>query len=86
MEMQFMTYVGLTAGVLTTISFLPQAVRAWKTKSTKDISLAMFLCFCTGVVLWVIYGFYTQNLPVFLANFVTFLLAFSILICKLKYG
>ena len=81
-----MTYIGLTAGVLTTISFLPQAVRAWKTKSTKDISLVMFLCFCTGVVLWVIYGFYTNNLPVFLANFITFLLAFSILVCKLKYG
>ena len=86
MELPLMTYIGLTAGVLTTISFLPQAVRAWKTKSTKDISLSMFLCFCTGVVLWVIYGFYTNNLPVFLANFVTFLLAFSILVCKLKYG
>jgi MtN3 and saliva related transmembrane protein len=44
------------------------------------------LCFCTGVVLWVIYGFYTQNLPVFLANFATFALAFPILVCKLKYG
>lgn len=86
MEIQLMTYVGLTAGVLTTISFLPQAIRAWKTKSTNDISLAMFLCFCTGVVLWVIYGFFTSNLPVFLANFVTFILAFSILVCKLKYG
>ncbi|WP_319421177.1 SemiSWEET transporter [Pleurocapsa sp. FMAR1] len=86
MEFPFMTYVGLLAGILTTISFLPQAVRAWKTKSTKDISLAMFLSFCLGVVLWVIYGFYTQNLPVFLANFVTFILAFSILVCKLKYG
>ena len=86
MELPLMNYIGLTAGVLTTISFLPQAIRAWKTKSTKDISLSMFLCFCTGVVLWVIYGFYTNNLPVFLANFVTFLLAFSILVCKLKYG
>ena len=81
-----MTYVGLTAGILTTISFLPQAVKTWKTKSTKDISLAMFLCFCFGVMLWVLYGFYTRNLPVFLANFATFILAFSILICKLRYG
>lgn len=81
-----MTYVGLVAGVLTTISFLPQALKTWKTKSTNDISLAMFLCFCVGVVLWVIYGFYTRNIPVFVANFATFLLAFSILVCKLKYG
>jgi len=81
-----MTYVGLAAGVLTTISFLPQAIQAWKTKSTKDISLAMFLSFCLGVTLWVIYGFFTHNIPVFVANFATFLLASSILVCKLKYG
>ena len=84
--MNFMTYVGLAAGILTTISFLPQAIKTWQTKSTKDISLTMFLAFCLGVALWVIYGFYTRNLPVFLANFATFILAFSILICKLKYG
>ncbi|MEM7760011.1 MAG: SemiSWEET transporter [Cyanobacteria bacterium P01_A01_bin.40] len=84
--MEPMTYVGLTAGILTTISFLPQAIKTWKTKSTKDISLAMFLCFCLGVMLWVLYGFYTKNLPVFLANFATFILAFSILVCKLRYG
>lgn len=81
-----MTYVGLAAGILTTISFLPQAVKTWQTKSTNDISLAMFLSFCLGVVLWVVYGFFTHNLPVFLANFATFVLAFSILVCKIKYG
>jgi MtN3 and saliva related transmembrane protein len=85
-SMEPMTYVGLVAGVLTTISFLPQAIKTWQTKSTKDISLAMFLSFCVGVVLWIVYGFYTNNLPVFVANSATFLLAFSILVCKLKYG
>jgi MtN3 and saliva related transmembrane protein len=84
--MELMTYVGLVAGILTTISFLPQAIKTWQTKSTKDISLSMFLTFCVGVILWVIYGFYTKNIPVFVANFATFLLAFSILVCKLKYG
>ena len=81
-----MTYIGLVAGILTTISFLPQAIKTWQTKSTQDISLSMFLIFCFGVVLWVVYGFYTQNLPVFAANFATFVLAFSILVCKLRYG
>jgi MtN3 and saliva related transmembrane protein len=84
--MELVTLVGVVAGALTTISFLPQTIKTWKTKSTKDISLEMFLCFCLGVILWVIYGFYTHNLPVFMANFVTFLLAFPILVCKLKYG
>ena len=85
-SINLMTYVGLVAGILTTISFLPQAIKTWQTKSTKDISLAMFLTFCVGVTLWVVYGFYTNNLPVFVANFATFLLAFSILVCKLRYG
>ena len=40
-----------------TIAFLPQAIKIWRSKSTKDVSLAMFVCFCAGVVLWVIYGF-----------------------------
>jgi len=84
--MESITYVGLVAGTLTTISFLPQAIKTWKTKSTKDISLAMFLCFCLGVILWLFYGFYTDNLPVFLTNFATLILASSILVCKLKYG
>ena len=84
--MELVTWVGLLAGVLTTLSFLPQTIKTWKTKSTKDISLEMFLCFCVGVILWVIYGFYTWNLPVLIANFATFVLAFPILICKLKYG
>ncbi len=84
--MELITIVGLVAGVLTTISFLPQAIKTWKTKSTQDISLVMFVCFCSGVVLWVIYGMVTQNIPVFVANFATFILAFPILVCKLKYG
>ncbi|WP_036485670.1 SemiSWEET transporter [Myxosarcina sp. GI1] len=86
MELELITYVGLLAGILTTISFLPQAVKAWKSKSTKDISLSMFLCFCLGVILWIIYGLFTENLPVFVANLATFILAASILVCKLKYG
>ena len=84
--MDLLTCIGLLAGVLTTISFLPQAIKTWKTKSTKDISLEMFLCFCLGVILWVIYGFFTHNFPVFMANFATFVLAFTILVCKLRYG
>lgn len=84
--MDLLTCIGLLAGVLTTISFLPQAIKTWKTKSTKDISLEMFLCFCLGVILWIVYGFFTRNFPVFVANFATFVLAFTILVCKLRYG
>jgi len=78
--------VGLTAGVLTTIAFLPQVRHSWRTKSTKDISLPMFLTFCTGVLLWFIYGVMIQSVPVVLANGVTFVLVGAILIMKLKWG
>lgn len=78
--------IGLMAGVLTTLSFLPQVRQTWRTKSTKDISLPMFLSFCTGVLLWLVYGMMIHSLPVMLANGVTFVLSGAILIMKLKWG
>ena len=77
--------IGLMAGVLTTLSFLPQVHQTWKTKSTKDISLPMFLAFCTGVLLWLVYGIMIHSLPVMLANGVTFVLSGAILMMKLKW-
>ncbi len=78
--------VGLAAGILTTIAFLPQLLHTWRTKSAKDISLGMFLTFCTGVLLWLIYGYLIQSLPVMLANGVTLVLSGAILAMKLKWG
>lgn len=83
--MDFTTLIGLIAGTLTTIAFLPQIRQSWRTKSTKDISLPMILTFCTGVLLWLIYGFMIQSLPVIVANGVTIVLAGSILAMKLKW-
>ena len=82
---EWVTLLGLTAGVLTTLSFLPQLLKAWKSRSTRDISLGMFAMFCTGVFLWIVYGFLVGDLPVVVANTVTFLLAVTILLLKLRY-
>jgi MtN3 and saliva related transmembrane protein len=79
------TIIGLLAGSLTTIAFLPQVIKTWKTKSTKDISLGMFLTFCTGVLLWIIYGSLVKDIPVVIANVATLSLASTILWFKLKY-
>ncbi len=54
--MPVVTIVGLVAGFLTTVSFLPQVLRTWKSRSTADISLVMFLIYVTGILLWLIYG------------------------------
>jgi MtN3 and saliva related transmembrane protein len=78
--------IGLMAGVLTTLSFVPQVHQTWRTRSTKDISLPMFLAFCTGVLLWLIYGIMIGSLPVMLANGVTLILSGAILVMKLRWG
>ncbi len=83
--MENTTILGLLAGTLTTFSFLPQVIKTWKTKSTKDISLGMFVTFCAGVFLWLLYGIVIHDLPVIITNFVTLILASSILWMKLKY-
>ncbi len=83
--MDWTTALGLAAAVLTVIAFFPQLLKAWRTKSTKDISLAMFSTFCVGVFLWFVYGILINNLPVIIANFLTLIQAFIILMLKLKY-
>jgi MtN3 and saliva related transmembrane protein len=83
--MDLVTAIGLIAGTLTTVSFLPQVIRVWKTHSTKDLSLVMFLLFSAGVVMWLIYGIYLGQLPVIIANAVTLVLAIIILTFKFIY-
>jgi len=83
--MEWITVIGLMAGSLTTISFLPQAIKTWRSKSAKDISLTMFLSFCIGVILWIIYGLFIMDIPVLVTNIVTLILAGTILFFKLKY-
>jgi len=80
------TLIGLIAGALTTISFLPQVIKTCKSKSTKDISMGMFVTFSTGILLWIFYGIAIHSTPIVITNVVTFLLVFVILVLKLKYG
>ena len=77
--------LGLVAGLFTTIAFVPQVIKTWKSKQAKDISLAMFSLFSTGVAMWIGYGFIIGSLPVILANAVTLALALTILILKLRF-
>lgn len=84
--MTFETVLGLLAGSLTTIAFLPQVIRTWRTRSTADISLGMFLVLCTGIALWFVYGLMMGDWPVIIANGLTFILAATILFFKLRHG
>lgn len=78
-------YLGYLAGTLTTIAFVPQLVKIWRSKSADDVSLAMFLIFTTGVALWLLYGLLIGAWPVIVANAVTLVLACAILVLKLRY-
>jgi MtN3 and saliva related transmembrane protein len=84
--MDWIMLTGLVAGTLTTIAFLPQLVKTWRSKSARDVSLGMLITFCTGVFLWFLYGLFIRSLPVILANAVTLMLAGIILVLKIKYG
>ncbi len=77
--------LGYIAGFFTTIAFLPQVLKVWRTKSTKDISIWMFLIFTTGVFLWLIYGLMIINYSLIIANTITLILSISILIAKILF-
>lgn len=79
------TWLGIIAGFLTTIAFIPQLLKAWQTQSTRDISLGTFLLFCTGVLFWLVYGILIGNFPIAINNVVTLAIALAILALKLKY-
>jgi len=79
------TLLGLLAGALTTTAFLPQLIKTWKTRSADDVSLGMLLTLCAGIILWIVYGVSIHDLPLIVANAVTFILAFTILCLKLHY-
>jgi MtN3 and saliva related transmembrane protein len=80
------TAVGLAAGFLTTIAFIPQVRQIWRTRSAKDISLPAFAAFTLGVGLWFAYGILMDNAPMILWNGVTLVLAGAILAMKLRFG
>lgn len=84
--MDGVTTLGLTAGTLTTIAFIPQIVKAWQSKSTGDLSWGMVTTFSTGVLLWLVYGIWIDSLPVILANAVTLLLQCGIIALKIRHG
>lgn len=77
--------LGLAAGACTTIAFLPQVIKTWKSRSAKDLSLGMFSFFCFGVLLWLIYGIMVNDIPVIAANMMTLMLASTLLVFKLRF-
>lgn len=79
------TYLGYIAGVITVGSFLPQVVRAWRTKRTADLSLSTFALLVTGCSLWMLYGIVTRDWPVIITNAGMVALSGALLAAKVRY-
>lgn len=77
--------IGSIAAVLTTVAFLPQAIKTIRTKDTSGISLGMYSMQVVGILLWLLHGLNIQDMPVIAANAVSFVLSGTILVCKLRY-
>ncbi|WP_223144986.1 SemiSWEET family sugar transporter [Teredinibacter waterburyi] len=76
--------IGLIAAICTTFSFAPQALKVIKTGDTSGLSLAMYVIFTFGVLLWIGYGLMREDAVIVLANVVTFVLAAIILFLKIR--
>lgn len=76
--------LGGVAAVLTTIAFVPQVMKSWRSGSTQDVSLGMFVIFTTGLTLWLVYGFIIESRPIIIANIVTLGLTGIIIALKLR--
>ena len=85
-QFNYIDLFGFSAAMLTTIAFIPQLYKTWQTKSAEDVSLIMLILFITGLICWIIYGSKIHSTPIVVANFVTFIFNFSILILKLSYN
>jgi len=79
------TALGLAAALISTFTYLPQRIKTWRTRSTGDISLGMFLLACTSTILWLGYGILRGDLPLIAANGITLVFSTAILYFKLRY-
>jgi len=84
--LDFTSLLGFAAAFFTTFALLPQAVRAIKTKHTKDISLPMVVMMELGIILWLMYGILIYDMPIIAANAVAFIFGTMNLVMKLRYG
>ena len=76
---------GFVAALLTTIAFIPQLLKTWKTRSGNDVSTIMLILFIIGVFCWILYGLMISSVPILVANSITFILNSFILILKIHY-
>lgn len=78
--------IGYLAGFIVAIALSPQVIKAWKTKSTKDISILWNSALVTGLILWILYAIVNKIVPLVIFASAEAMMATSLLVLKLKYG
>ncbi len=84
--MENIEILGLAAGTITSITFIPQVIHVYKTKSAKDISLTMLLLLVLGVTMWLGYGIIVKSVSIIYTNSMVLLMACILLFFKYKYA
>jgi MtN3 and saliva related transmembrane protein len=79
------TWVGLIAGLLTSVASLPQVVKTWRSRHAKDLSIWQPLLLSFGIALWLIYGILIKDLPLILANITPLICNLLLTAMKLKF-
>ena len=83
--MEAQDLLGYFAALMTTVAFVPQAWKTFKTHDVSGISLRMYTVFTTGVAAWLAYGILQKDWPIILANGVTLVLAVCVLVMRLRF-
>jgi MtN3 and saliva related transmembrane protein len=79
-------WTGYVAATLTTLAFVPQALKTIRSRDTRGLSLGMYVVFTIGIAFWLAYGIALGSWPMILSNVVTLGLSATILAMKLRHG
>lgn len=79
-------FFGFAAAFCTTMAYLPQVIRVWRTRRTQDVSLGMFLVMTVGLLCWLTYGIAIRDWPIIVCNGSALVMTSIILVFKLRHG
>jgi MtN3 and saliva related transmembrane protein len=81
----YIQLIGMIAGILTSMSLMPQLIKTFKTKTAEEISLVMLFTLMLGIALWIYYGILRKDIPIIITNAFSFLLNVTLIGLRLKY-
>ncbi|HEX6334667.1 MAG TPA: SemiSWEET transporter [Flavisolibacter sp.] len=83
--MSWTQLIGLTAGILTATSMIPQVLKTWREKKAEDVSLVMLFVLQSGLALWIIYGIQREDYPIILTNCFSLLVNITMVVLRVRY-